>query len=169
MHDHMVACTAILGVDAPHMRRRSFEHQPRRGAGHAHRLIELPHAARPIGVLITVFRIALGLNDLDTRPVGLEFVGEHHWQAGANSGAHFRSMGHDRHQPGLVDGEVDVRLKRRLASQPRRTENGRSPIWKPNISPDRAAAVLSRSRLLKFSTVYHQMVPAADLIAVRMR
>jgi len=47
MHDHMVARSAILGVDAPHMRRGSFEHQPRRGAGHAQRRRRLlPHCAQ---------------------------------------------------------------------------------------------------------------------------
>ncbi len=123
MLDHMVARSAILGVDAPHIRRGGFEHQPRRGAGHAHRLIELPHAARPIGVLITVFRIALGLNDPDTHPVGFELVGEDHRQSGANPGAHFRPVGHDRHQPGLVDSEIDIGVKglhrRRLGERER--------------------------------------------------
>ena len=111
MDHHMIAGAAIFGVDVPHVRRRGFEHRPRRGTGDTHRLIELPHAARAVGVLIAVFRIALRLNDFDARPVRLEFVGENHRQRGANPGAHFRTVGDDRHQSGLVDGEIDIGIE----------------------------------------------------------
>ena len=100
--------------DIPYFCRRRFQHLPGGGASHAHGLVELPNAARAVGVLVAVFGIALSLHDLDPAPVGLEFVGEHHGQAGANSGAHLRSMGDDRHIAVLIDAEVDVRRKRLL-------------------------------------------------------
>jgi hypothetical protein len=113
VHHRVIARPAIVRVDVPNMRRGGFEHLPRRGAGLAHRLIELAHASRAVGVLIAVFWVALGLNDPDARPVSLELVGENHGQSGADSGAHFRAVGHDRNQSGLVDGEIDVGLEGR--------------------------------------------------------
>jgi hypothetical protein len=58
--------------------------------------------------LIAVFRIALRLHDLDPGPVGLEFVGKHHRQAGLDTSAHLGAVRDDGDEAALVDRHVDV-------------------------------------------------------------
>src|SRR3954452_21552030 len=94
-----------------HTRRRLFEQLPRYRAGLAQRLIELPHAARAVGVLVAVFYIGVRLNDLDPVPVGFEFVGQHHRQTCLDAGAHLGAVGDDRHQPGFIDADIHIRCE----------------------------------------------------------
>jgi len=113
MNNRMIACPAIGRADAPYVCGSALEHQACRGAGDPHRLVELAHAARAIGVLVAVLGAALCLDHFHARPVGLQFVGEHHGQSGANAGAHLRAVCHDRHQSGLVDRDIHIGRKRR--------------------------------------------------------
>ena len=96
-----------------HLYGLSLEHLPRRGTCLPHRLIELPHAARTVGVLVPVFRIALSLDYPNACPIGLELVGKDHGQSGADTGAHFRAMCDNRHEPRLVDADIDIGLEAR--------------------------------------------------------
>src|SRR5882762_61903 len=50
------------------------------------------HRVRTVSVLIAVPGIADRLIDFHALPVGLQFVGHHQGQRGANYGAHFRAM-----------------------------------------------------------------------------
>src|SRR6202040_239278 len=61
MNDGMVLRMAARGIDVPHPRCRLLEHLPRYGARLAQWLVELPHAARAVGVLVAVFYVAIGL------------------------------------------------------------------------------------------------------------
>ena len=109
VHDRMVLRVARGGIDVPRARRRFLEQLPRDRAGLAQRLVELPHAARAVGVLVTVFDVGITLDDLDARPIGVELVGQHHRKAGLDAGAHFGAVGNNRHHPGFFDADIDVR------------------------------------------------------------
>src|SRR5207245_1319400 len=76
--------------------------------------------ARAVSILIAVFYVAVGLNDLDALPVGVEFVGQHHRQAGLDAGAHLRAVGNDRHQPGIIDADIDVGREAQFRRRPGR-------------------------------------------------
>ena len=98
-------------VDAPFGSGRAFQHGTHGRAALAHRLNEVPHAARAVGVLVAVSRlIARSGDDFHTGPVGFHFVGNDHWQAGGNTGAHFSAMRHNRDVAILVYGDEDFRI-----------------------------------------------------------
>src|SRR5262249_33734589 len=109
--DDVVARPAVPEISVPDMSRGGFEHLSRGRACYAHRLIELAHAARSVGVLISLCGIPLRLHDLNSCPVGTEFIGKYHREAGFDAGPHFRSVRNDRDETGGVDDQVDVRLK----------------------------------------------------------
>ena len=79
---------ALRGRDVPARSGRLFEHRARRRAGDTHRVVEILHRARAVGVLGSVPRVAERLDDGDARPVGFEFVGHDHGQARAHARPH---------------------------------------------------------------------------------
>ncbi len=170
VNDHVIARAAVVGVDAPDMRRGGLEHLPRRGARLAHRLIELPHAARSVGVLIAVFRVALGLDDLHAVPVGFELVGEHHRQSGLDSGAHLGAVRDNRHQPGVIDHQVDVGLKcrrsRGLGCRHRNFSKTDIDAEHETGSGHRASHDIPPAQIHDRG---HQITSVTDLIAARIR
>ena len=93
----------LLGADFPGRHPplrggRRFQHLPRRRAHPAHRRKEVAHAARTVGILVAVTRfVAGGLPDADLPPIGFQFVGHHHRQAGADALPHFRAVANDGH------------------------------------------------------------------------
>ena len=103
-------------VDAPALGGGLLQHLPHRGAALAHRLDEVAHAARAVGVLVAVFLlVARRLHDAHARPVGLHLVGDDHRQAGAHAGAHLGAVRDDGHDAvGSIDDE-DVRVVDRAA------------------------------------------------------
>jgi hypothetical protein len=128
---------------------------------------ELPHAARAVGVLIAVLYVAIGLNDFDAVPVGIELVGQHHRQTGLDAGAHLRAMGDNCYEPRIVDADVDVRGEPRFRRGPGRkaAESDTKAEHQPGTDADAAedaasAEVFDRN---------HAPDSAACLIAARMR
>lgn len=94
----MLARRDLADGDAPAGRRGGLEHAAHRRADPPQRVEALPQAARAVGVLVAVARvIAVGLDDLHPRPVGLHLVGDHHRHAGAYALAHLGAMAHDAH------------------------------------------------------------------------
>ncbi|MNQ94650.1 hypothetical protein D3C85_1101730 [compost metagenome] len=91
--------------------RSLFEHGPRGGTAAAHRLVPVTHAARAVGVLVAEAHfIAGGLLHLDHRPVGFQFIGHHHGQAGAHALAHFRAVADHGHRAIGGDAHIDFRI-----------------------------------------------------------
>lgn len=111
MHDKAVLRPAFADRNVPGLRSGSFEHLPGSCAGQPHWPKELPRAARPVGVLVAVFRVALSLDNLDLVPVGLELVGQHQWQIGLDAGAHLGAGCHNGHKARSVDRQKHIRLK----------------------------------------------------------
>ena len=73
-----------------------FQHASGRGAHPPHRHEEMAHAPRAIGILIAVPGLVTGgLDDPDARPIGAEFIGHHHRQAGADTLAHLGAVTDD--------------------------------------------------------------------------
>ena len=116
MHDLVVLRPHLGDSDAPARGGGLLQHHAHRGAALPHRLDEVAHAARSVGVLVAVFLlVARRLGDAHARPVGLHLVGDHHRQAGPHAGAHLGAVGDDGHQTGRVDGDEDVRVVDRAA------------------------------------------------------
>ncbi len=98
IHTHFVAA-AVSSIWR--MRRAAF----------AHRLNEVTHAARAVGVLVAVPRlVARRLLELHLGPVRFHLVGNHHRQARADAGAHLGASRDDGHVAVLVDGDINVRI-----------------------------------------------------------
>ncbi len=112
MHDLMQADLHFAGIDAPTLGGRLLQHLARAGADLAHRLDEVTHAARAVGVLVAVgFLVARRLDDAHLGPVGVELVGDDHRQRGARRAVpHLGAMRHDGDDAVLVDGDEDVRI-----------------------------------------------------------
>ena len=110
--DHLVVDRLDLGDrHAPSLGGGGFQHGARRGADLAHRHQIVPRAARSVGILIAVFDlVAVRLLHLHARPVGLHLLGDDQRQAGADAGAHFGTMRHDRNGPVGRDGDEDARV-----------------------------------------------------------
>jgi hypothetical protein len=126
----------------------------------------VPRAARPVGVLVAVFYVGVGLNDVDTVPVGVQLVGQYHRQAGLDACAHLGAMGDDCHRPRFIDADVDVRCELGLRGGPggkaaeADVEAEHQPGTKAHAAEDVAPAeILDR----------HAPNSAAALIAARMR
>ena len=102
----------LVDVDAPALGGRGLEHLACAGANLAHRLDEVTHAARAVGVLIAVgFLVARRLNHANASPIGLEFVGDDHRQRGTRRAVtHFSPMRDDGDGSVLVDRDKDVRI-----------------------------------------------------------
>ena len=105
----MITRLHLANGHAPRLRGSALEHRPGGCASDAHRLVEVLDRARPVGVLRAVLLVADGLDDPYARPVGIQFVGHHERQRGADTGAHLGAVRHDLHQPVGQDGEVDAR------------------------------------------------------------
>ncbi len=112
MHDFMEARHDLVGIDAPAFGGGDFQHLARAGADLAHRLDEMAHAARSIGILIAVGLFVAGrLDDTDPRPVGIHFVGDDHGERRARGAvAHLGTVRHDGDGAVLGDGHEDVRI-----------------------------------------------------------
>ncbi len=110
MDDGVIASRDGLDRYFPARRRGLLEHRPGAGAGDAHRVVEVLHRARAVGVLRAVLGVADRLEDPDARPVGVELFGKHHRQAGADAGSHLGAMRDDRHGAVVVENEVDAGL-----------------------------------------------------------
>ena len=99
---------------APSLGGGGFQHGARRCADLTHRYQVVSRAARTVGVLVAEFDfVAMGLLDMNPRPVGFHFVGDDHRKAGADAGAHFRTMGHDGHSAVGCDGHEHARIHHR--------------------------------------------------------
>ena len=155
------------GIGVPDACRRLFEHLPRDRAGFAQRLVELPHAACAVGVLVAVLHVAVGLNDLDAVPVGIEFVRQYHRQAGLDAGAHLRAVGNDRHQTRVIDADIDIRreIRFRRGSGRKASEPDTKPEHQPGPDADAAKDVAPA----EIFDCDHAPNSAACLIAARMR
>ncbi|MNN02328.1 hypothetical protein D3C81_1149850 [compost metagenome] len=71
----------------------------------------MTHAARAVGVLVAEAHfIAGGLLHLDHRPVGFQFIGHHHGQAGAHALAHLRAVADNGHRAIGGDTHIDFRI-----------------------------------------------------------
>ncbi|MNO84771.1 hypothetical protein D3C76_761230 [compost metagenome] len=86
-----------------------FEHGPRGGTAATHRLVPVAHAARTVGVLVAEAHfIARRLLHLDPRPIGFQFIGHHHGQAGPYALAHFRTVAHHCHRAISADAHIHL-------------------------------------------------------------
>ena len=108
----MVLGPAQRAVDAPLGRRGRLQHLAHRRAACAHRLDEVAHAARAVGVLVAVAGlIARSLDDACTRDQSASIssattIG----RLVLMPGAHLGAVRDDRHGAVLVDGDEDVRI-----------------------------------------------------------
>ena len=91
---------------------RAHEHRAGGGAGAAERVVEVANGPRPVRVLVTVLRVAEPLLDAHGVPVGVELVGRHERQRGADAGAHLGPVRDDVDRPVGLDAEVDARVER---------------------------------------------------------
>ena len=104
----------LRGIHAPALCRRHFQHQPAGRATFAHRLQEMPRAARAVRVLVAVAGFVAGrLHHLHPRPIGIKLFGHHHRQAGAHAGAHFPAMRHNGHHAAGIDRDEHMRVVHR--------------------------------------------------------
>src|SRR5437660_11447812 len=94
----MCAITLALRFgSSPLLRCGRNQHEPRGRSSFAKRVEKLADGVRPIGVLRSVALVAVTLDYLYPRPVGIKFVCNNAWQAGADSVTHFGPMGDDQH------------------------------------------------------------------------
>src|SRR5258707_12928947 len=100
MHDITRLGMTGAGFNPPPGRSGSNQHLPSTTASLAQRLEELTYAARTIGILIAILRIALRLHHLDRAPIGVELVGEDHRKARPDAGAHLGAMRDQDDPPG---------------------------------------------------------------------
>ena len=112
MHDFVEARLDLVGVDAPALGGGGLEHLACPGAHLPHRLDEVAHAARAVGILVAVgLLVARRLDDAHARPIGIELVGDDHRQRGARGAVtHFGAMRDDGNDAVLVDRHEDVRI-----------------------------------------------------------
>ena len=106
--DHLVQLSPHLAErHLPGIGGRHLQHQPRGGAAQPHRLDEVAHAARAVGVLVAVGAlVAWRLHDAHARPVGVELVGDDHRQGSARGTVtHLGAMGDDRDDAVAADGD----------------------------------------------------------------
>ena len=108
--DHLVQLRpALRQRHLPLGRRRLLKHGSRSRAATPHGLVPMAHAARAIGVLVAITRLVTRrLPDLDQGPVGFQFVGHHHAQAGTHALAHFRAVAGDRYAAVGIDADIDL-------------------------------------------------------------
>ena len=87
-----------------------LKHGPRGSTATAHRLVPVTHAARTVGVLVAETHfVARRLLHFDQRPVGVQFIGHYHGQAGAHALAHFRAVANHGHA--AIGGDADINLR----------------------------------------------------------
>jgi hypothetical protein len=110
MDDFVQLRMALADWHFPLLGSRLFEHGPRGSTATAHRLVPVTHAARTVGVLVAEAHfVARRLLHFHHRPIGVQFVGHHHGQAGAHALAHFRAVANHGHT--AVSGDADVHLR----------------------------------------------------------
>ena len=112
--DFVVGGGDALKLDFPSLGRSLAQHQPGGGPGGAQAFVVLRDAPRTVGVLIPVLDIAVGLDDLDTCPVGVQFIGDDLGQRRSDALTHFRAV--DRH----ADRAVTVHRKEQAWLEGRR-------------------------------------------------
>jgi hypothetical protein len=111
-----------------------LQHGACRGATAAHRLVEVAHAARAVGVLVAVARfVALRLAHAHAFPIGFELVGDHHRQAGAHALSHLLAVAGDRHRAVFSDGDEGQRVvhpavRHRIGAVFRRAASARARV-----------------------------------------
>ena len=168
MHDETVLGPAFASRDVPGLGCGGFEHLACGGAGRPHRPKELPRAARPVGVLVAVFRIALSLDNLDAVPVGLELIGQHQRQIGFDAGAHLGAAGDDGHKARAVNGKKGIGLKRRHLGRLGKGELAK-PDMKAENEPRGGGGAFEYIPPTEIGDDSHPTDSAADLMACRMR
>lgn len=105
----MQLCTAFAQRDFPLLGSGLFQHGSHGGAAPAHRFEPMAHAARTVGILVAKTRfVTRRLRNLHQRPIGLQFIGHHHGQAGAHALAHLRAVAD--HGDGAIGGDADIDL-----------------------------------------------------------
>ena len=107
--DHLV----VAGLDLGHRHTPfggggAFQHEARGSAGVFDGLDKVADGARAVGVLRTVLGVAQRLLHFDALPVGVQFLGQHQRQSGADAGAHLGAVGHNRNEPIGRDADEDV-------------------------------------------------------------
>ncbi|MNF91469.1 hypothetical protein D3C81_1312210 [compost metagenome] len=86
-----------------------FEHRPCGGTATAHRFVPVAHAARSVSVLIAEAHfVTRRLPYFDPRPIGFQFIGHDHGQAGAHALAHFRTVAHHGHRAIRGNAHIDL-------------------------------------------------------------
>src|SRR6185437_2769689 len=110
--DHLVIHRLDLAYrHAPSLGGGGGEHGAAGGAALAHRLDEMPGAARAVLVLVAVLHCVAGrLDYADALPIRLELVGDHERQRGAASRAHLRAVADDRDDAVGRDRDEDMRI-----------------------------------------------------------
>jgi hypothetical protein len=113
VHDVVVLCRDLGGRHSPLRGRGAHEHDARRRTGAAEGVVEITNRSRTVGVLVAVRGVAESLLDAHAAPVGVQFVGGHERQRGADAGAHLRTVGDDEDRAVGFDPEIDARVERR--------------------------------------------------------
>src|SRR5437870_5211506 len=106
MRHLMLLCPTFRSRYTPCGSSRTFEHEARARTRLAQGIIEIADGFRPVGILVAVLWIADRLLDLDQLPVGIQFIGRHHWEGGANARTHLRAVRHDSHRASRLNAQV---------------------------------------------------------------
>src|SRR5262249_55227167 len=88
---------AVFGRYVPLSRCSADEHGASGSADLTHLIEEAADRVRTVGVLIAILRIARGLLNFYSRPVGVEFIGNDERQSSAAAAAHFGATRDDGH------------------------------------------------------------------------
>ena len=112
MHDLMQTGLDFADRDVPALGGCGLKHLPGSGTDLPHRLDEVTHTPRAVGVLVTVsLLVARRLHNAHPCPVGIELVGYDHGERRASRpGTHLSAGSDDLDGSILVDGNEDVRV-----------------------------------------------------------
>src|SRR5271157_3514935 len=112
LHRVRLAGVTFGGRNIPPRGGGADEHQTSGGAGLPHHVEEIADGVRRIGLLVAILWIGERLLDLDSLPVGAEFIGQDNWQRGLDPVPHLGAMRDDRNRSVGGDGHPQTRLKR---------------------------------------------------------
>ena len=183
-HDRAVVGMAGGGCHAPAARGGGNQHLPRRPAGLAHDAEQQAHALGSVSILVAVDGIARRLQHVHVLPVGIELVGQHLREAGADAGAHLRARHHDRDPVVGADGDEQVghetagrqagRRRRRFRLGDRRIARHAQPEQhaargEARQRPAPAQPVLAQPAPAQIDDPVHHAISAAMRMAALMR
>jgi len=111
MHDSVQIGDALSGRNFPLLCRGLDEHEASGRTGLPHNFIEVANGMGAVSILVAIARIAESLLNLDSLPVGIEFIGYYERKSRANLRAHFGASGNNVDRPIDVDSNKHAGTK----------------------------------------------------------